>query len=283
LVVHDSTGPETERLLNEHPLAAAGQLRHVTLPPGSGPPGLMRNVGWREARAPLIAFTDDDCRPPEEWLERALAAGRRDAGAIVQGKTGPDPDEQNLLSAPWRHTQRITPPKIFAQTCNIVYPREVLERQRGFDEELYTGEDMDLAARARRAGTRYVGADEVLTYHAVVTLSLPRFLRGVWRWKDMPEVIKRNPELRDEFPLWVFWKPTHAWLPLALAAAVLERRNPLFAVLAVPWLVHTLPKHGTDAHGRYRAIAELPGRTAIDLTEMAALLYGSARSRTLFI
>ena len=80
IVGHDSAGPETERLLREHPLAARGVLRHATLPPGSAPPGANRNAAWRMARAPLIAFTDDDCRPPAEWLAVALAAGRCGCG-----------------------------------------------------------------------------------------------------------------------------------------------------------------------------------------------------------
>src|SRR3954468_16803872 len=39
VVGHDSSGPETDELLRTHPLATAGTLRHVTLPPGSAPPG----------------------------------------------------------------------------------------------------------------------------------------------------------------------------------------------------------------------------------------------------
>jgi GT2 family glycosyltransferase len=33
-----------------------------------------RNTGWRAATAPIVAFTDDDCRPREDWLARLLPA-----------------------------------------------------------------------------------------------------------------------------------------------------------------------------------------------------------------
>src|SRR4051812_28276022 len=89
IVGHDSAGPETEELLRTHPLAAAGILRHVTSAPGTCPPGANRNAAWRIARAPLIAFTDDDCRPPSDWLRKALDAARYHEGAIVQGATTP--------------------------------------------------------------------------------------------------------------------------------------------------------------------------------------------------
>ena len=98
----------------------------------------------------MVAFTDDDCRPPPEWLERALEAARAHPGQVVQGATRPDPHEAHLLGmAPHARSQNINPPVPWAQTCNIVYPREALERVGGFDEQIPTaGDDMDLAARA---------------------------------------------------------------------------------------------------------------------------------------
>src|SRR4051812_13976662 len=112
VVAHDSRGPETEALLRDHPLAAAGVLRHLTFAPGPGP-AQKRNAAWRAATAPLIAFTDDDCRPPPDWLARLLAAAAARPGAMVQGATRPDPDERELLlRAPHARSQDITPPTL---------------------------------------------------------------------------------------------------------------------------------------------------------------------------
>ncbi|MBA2298411.1 MAG: glycosyltransferase, partial [Actinobacteria bacterium] len=41
---------------------------------GEPGPGAQRNTGWRASEAPLVAFTDDDCRPEGRWLERLMAA-----------------------------------------------------------------------------------------------------------------------------------------------------------------------------------------------------------------
>ena len=283
VVGHDSAGAETEQLLRTHPLAADGTLRHVTLPPGSAPPGKNRNAAWRIARAPLVAFTDDDCRPPRDWLERALEAARAHPGAIVQGATYPDPDEQTIRMAPHYHSQRIHPPVPYAQACNIVYPRELLERAGGFDEVHFVGEDTDLAVRCRALGADYVGAPEVVTFHAVEEKSLLGILRGLMRWHELPWLVKRHPELREVFPMRFFWKPTHVWLPFAFLGAVLSRRNPLALLLAVPWAANSLPRHGTNTRGRYRALAEMPDRIAIDTTEFAVLAKGSIENRTLFL
>jgi glycosyltransferase involved in cell wall biosynthesis len=285
IVAHDAAGEETEHLLRSHALAHAGVLRYTAVPPGPGP-AAKRNAGWRIARAPLIGFTDDDCRPPPDWLERALEAARRHPGAIVQGATVPDPREARLLLAPHWRSQIIVPPSPWAQTTNIVYPRQVLERVGGFDERLPDGggEDTDRALRARAAGTSYVGAREVLTYHAVDASWFPRRVRAIGKWVNAPGIVKLHPELRQDFPLWIFWKRTHAWLPLAVTGLALRRRNALSALLAVPWLVHTLPQqHGTGPRGRFRALTELPGRAVIDLVEFAVLVRGSIRHRTLLL
>ena len=57
------------------------------------------------------------------------------------------------------------------QTCNIFYPRAILERVGGFDIEafgrVHGGEDSDLAWRAIKSGAAAVFADGALVHHAV--------------------------------------------------------------------------------------------------------------------
>jgi GT2 family glycosyltransferase len=271
VVVHNSTGPETETLLHER------GVNHVQAAPGLGP-AAMRNIGWRMAKAPLILFTDDDCRPPEDWVEKALAAARAHPGAIVQGRTQPDPDELNVFHhAPHARSQQIEPPHVMAQTCNILYPREVLERVAGFDESFpqAVGEDTDLALRARAEGAEYVGAPEVLTYHAVFS-GLPSRLRSAWRWQHMALLIRKHPRLREELPLggWA-WKTSHATFLLAAAGLLLRR-----PWLALPWVAMTPRVYGNHPRALARTASELPGRAAVDAVETAALVCGSVRYRT---
>jgi GT2 family glycosyltransferase len=286
VVVHDSRGDETEELLRTHPLRSAGVLRHLRLPPGTGFPARQRNVGWTAAKAPVVAFTDDDCRPVPEWLECLLEAARRHPGAIVQGATRPDPYEVEIMRwAPRPRSMDVDPPGTDAQACNILYPRHVLERVDGFDESIRTpaGEDVDLAARVRKAGADHVGAPKALVYHAVDAFSLLGMLRFNRRWETLPRIYKRHPELRRQLFYGVFWKRRHAWLPAALAGAVLHRREPLLALLAVPYVLYGLPHRGSHPAGRLRAAAELAGRAVVDASEMWVMIRGSVRSRTVML
>jgi len=283
IVGHDSSGPETDELLTTHPLAKAGVLRHVKLPAGTAPPGANRNAAWRIARGRWIVFTDDDCRPPEDWLAQAHAAVQEHPEAIVQGTTQKDPDEQIMLAGSMLHRQLIHPPTPWAECCNIIYPKALLEALGGFDEIHKVGEDTALFLRARRSGAEQVAAPEVMTYHAIVPLTLRQVLRNAWRWHDLPHLPRDFPEIRQHFPMWVFWKRTHFWAIPFLAGFALVRRNQAWAVLCIPWVVHSAPVRGTNPRGRYREVSDLPLRLLTDLTEMVALIRGSIRYRTFFI
>lgn len=285
VVANGSRRPETGEVIQSHQLARAGVLREIKT--GLERLPVQRDRGWRAACAPLIVFTDDDCRPPRDWLEQILRAAAAHPDAIIQGTTLPDPDERELLHhAPYARTQHIVPPTTWAQTCNIAYPRAVLERVGGFNLHTpgnFAGDDTDLALRAIAAGTPYEAAPDAVTYHAVVDTSLVARLRAGWRWSDLPYLVKRHPDLRQELPMWIFWKRTHALLPLALAGLVLQRRSRLASALIVPWAAHAAPDHTTSPRGRVRSVTELPSRALIDLVEIAALARGSVRHRSLLL
>ena len=285
VVVHDSRGEETEELLRAHPLAASGTMRHLRLEPGTGLPSRQRNAGWRATRGELIAFTDDDCRPEPHWLARMLETARANPGAIVQGRVQPDPFETDILAAPHARTIEVDPPGPFAQTCNVLYPRALLEAVDGFEESfpLLAGEDTDLYERARATGAGYVGAPDAVVYHAVESSSLLGAVRRSVRWQHLAYVVKRHPHVRERLELGVFWRRSHVLLSLGLAGGVAALRARPAAALALPYLAHTVRRRGTHLRGLVRGAAELPGRVVIDAVEMATLARGSVRYRTLFL
>ena len=269
VVAHNPDDAATAEVLRAYPVRAVV---------AQGGPAALRNAGWRATDAPLVVFTDDDCRPPAGWLAAARDAATANPGAIVQGATRPDPDELAILHhAPHARSQEIEPPHVMAQTCNIAYPRAVLETAGGFDESFpqAVGEDTDLALRARAAGAPFVAAPGMLTFHAV-DAGLVRRLRGTWRWQHMALLVRRHPELRRELPLRGYaWKAEHArWL---LAAIGLATRRPL---LAAPWVLGTRLRYGRGRRAVLRSASELPGRFVLDGVETAALVRGSIRHRS---
>jgi GT2 family glycosyltransferase len=285
VVVHDNAGEETERLLHEHPLAQDGTLRHHRLTPGTGTPARQRNHGWRDARAPLVAFTDDDCRADPRWLQELLAAATAAPGSIVQGTTTPEPHEAAILVAPRTRTLTVTPPSWQAPTCNVLYPRALLERVGGFDEAFpgAAGEDTDLAERARATGAALVAAPDARIFHAVEAMSLRQAARLTWKWRDLPLVVKRHPHLRANAIANVFWKHAHWRLLLAVAGLLASLRFRPAALLLLAYLRHALFVHGRRPGAVARAVVELPSRAIVDAVEIAAVVDGSVRHRTVVL
>jgi GT2 family glycosyltransferase len=283
IVVHDYGDEDTHDIIERHPLSAAGVLRQIRIEPGSGQPARQRNLGWRDAGAPLVAFTDDDCRADPGWLEAHLRAAAANPGAIVQGVTKNEPYEIETWAAPHVRTLDIPhPPNEFLQTCNIVYPRDLLERLGGFDEafEAPVGEDTDLALRAIAQGAPVAGTTDAIVYHAVEEYSLPAMIRLGWKWRHVALLAKRHPRVRSEWPLGIFWRRKHALLTAALLGALAARRFPPAALAALPYLREQLLRRGSAKRQIAVSALELPGQVAVDAAEVATMAAGSVRHRT---
>jgi glycosyltransferase involved in cell wall biosynthesis len=278
IVVDNGSGPATaevlagERARGELPLTT---IRHeATLGPAGG-----RNAGWRAARAPLVAFTDDDCLPAPGWLEAVLATSHRAPGAIVQGRTEPRPDEpvRRPLTA---HTRAITVLTPSYETCNIAYPRALLAELGGFDEAFGlrpAGEDTELAWRAIARGAETVFAPEALVHHAVVDLGWVGTLRDATRWGGCARMLTREPRTREVLYGGVFW---NVWHYLLVRSAL--------AALAPPWLRRAvLRRHLGALRRRSRSLGAgtwgVPYLVLYDLIETLAMVRGAIRNRTLVL
>jgi glycosyltransferase involved in cell wall biosynthesis len=283
LLVHDYDEATARRVIEAHPLAGAGRLRHIAIEPGTGSPSRQRNIGWRAARGELIAFTDDDCRPEPEWLERLVAQAERAPGRIVQGRTRGEPHERNLLKAPHVRTLWIDPVGPYAQTANILYPRELLERLGGFDERAIAGEDVGLSLRARAAGVGIEAAPEAIVNHSIESHTLPGILRQNLKWRHLAYLAKRHPEIRAEFPLGIFWDADHLRTTGALLGVIGARRSPVLLALAAPYARHSLRRRGRGRRARTIAAAEMPGQAVRQVAEVLGMVAGSVRHRTLIL
>ena len=259
--------------------APAGlEVRFLESPLASRPG--QRNVGWRAARGALVAFTDDDCRPAPEWLERLLAAA--EPGGFVEGVTEPDPDEVHLLHGLARSIS-VLKPGPWHPTSNVAYPRELLERLGGFDEDFVaSGEDTDLALRAIDAGARPAFASEAVVRHAVVAQPLWTAAREGWeRWSTTPLLFRRHPEHRRHLYAGVFFNEAHAALAVLAAGAIAFRSRPRgVALAAAPYALLALDRRNLGPRGLARQALHLPAKAIADGARAAGLLRGAIRHRS---
>jgi glycosyltransferase involved in cell wall biosynthesis len=259
--------------------APAGvRVRSLTLPGIAGPTA-KRNLGWRATEAPVVAFTDDDCRAADGWLRGLLEAG--EPGSFVQGRTEPDPDEVHLMH-PLSRTVSVGEPNGWFETCNMAYPRELLDRLGGFDERFgFGGEDTDLAWRAIEAGAQPRFAEGALVWHAVVSRSPLGALGDALRWNDLPALVGRHPGLREHLYAGHFWNAEHMGLAVAAGGwLAFRRRAPLLAAAAtVPYLAARLNWRQPHPRRLARGLATLPLLAAVDAAETLARIPSAVRNR----
>jgi GT2 family glycosyltransferase len=278
VVVDDGSSRPTAELLGaEETRREQGQLRVIRNDVPAGP-GAARNVGWKAAHGRLIAFTDDDCEVAADWLEAYLEAALRHPGAILQGRVLPHPDEIDDFG-PFSHTVRIEKPTRGFETANILYPRAMLEQLGGFDAAAFTkagGEDTDLAWKALERGAERVWVPEALAHHAVLQLGPLGMLRRATIWDESVLAYKRHAGLRRTLVMGVFWNREHFIAARALLALVLPARLRWIRWwLAAPYMVRLVDRRS----GPLLA----PFIITRDLVEIASLLRGSMRYRTLVI
>ena len=213
-----------------------------------------------------------------------LAVAREHPGAIVQGATQPDPEEIAPLRAGRNvHTMAVEPPTPHCETCNIVYPRELLERVGGFYEgfRLPFGEDIDLGWRARRSGAGMVTAAGAMVHHAVEPETFLARLRWSSRWSQMALVVKRNPDYRRAACAGgVFVTPLHGWWTLGAVGLLAAARRPALALLALPWVLETSSGMGVVPERLWQRVA---ARAVIHGFDVGATVSGSVRYRTVLI
>lgn len=277
-----------------------GGLRVVTeARPGEG---FARNRGVAEATGDVLAFTDADCVPRDDWLATALRAlaDNPACGAVAGEVTGHRPQRlvEKYLSlaafptppVPQTVARLSFPPPTF-YTANFVVRRPALERVGGFDEGLRVGLDVDLCVRLLRAGVpiRYEpGAVVAHVQRDSLRLAarrlfeygtgLPAWYRkhaepGVWFTLPGRRAVRMG---RSGSPGWVnLSTPDRVVLAMGLAAAW----EPWAGVLLLGYLGRLAWRLGQVARRRGVPLSawELGLATALHVAEFAVFTAGSVR------
>jgi glycosyltransferase involved in cell wall biosynthesis len=178
--------------------SACGALARVVPAPvqGAGP---ARNAAIVASLGDILAFTDSDCRPARDWLERGLAALSNVDADLVGGRVDVDvgdPAHPTAVEAfeivfafnLKRYVERLS----FSAAANMFVPREIFDRVGPFRARVT--EDLEWGKRASAANYRWRYAANVVVTHPA---------RSTWAelWRKWRRRSEEDFELALEHPL----------------------------------------------------------------------------------
>ena len=173
IVVVDNGSTDSTRELVDRESRTCPRLRLVSATERTGP-SYARNVGARHARGRSLAFCDADDVVAPGWLAaigEALAANEFVGGPVELRELNPQwlwesRGSAGTDAATWFENQFP-----FASSCNVGFNRARFLEQRGFDESLQVGEDIELSMRLHLQGVRLLFvADAIVHYRYRPTL-----------------------------------------------------------------------------------------------------------------
>ncbi len=158
IIVNNASVDDTEKIIKRYPVRLLYEAKRG--------PAAARNTGIRAADADLIAFTDADCIPHEDWLEHlvdAMSDTICGAGGRIVSYDKEDSISNYIDQIVFRQHYNIChkkPPHI--TTANACFRRSSLLEIGLFDEGFPTaaGEDRDIGERLSIAGGTFVSSNK---------------------------------------------------------------------------------------------------------------------------
>ncbi|MBB3444210.1 glycosyltransferase [Rhizobium sp. BK379] len=177
--------------------------------------GAARDTAWRSTRGKIVAFTDDDCILPADYIDRVVEVFREDPELGFMGGRIElfDPDDAPVTIDLRDHRVEI-PAKAYVsagmlQGANMAIRRDVLVKIGGFDRRLGAGtpfpcEDIDAVAAAVWAGYRgaYDPRPVILHHHRRKAADVPDIMlsydkgRGAYYMKYLLKTETRAAYIR---------------------------------------------------------------------------------------
>jgi lipopolysaccharide/colanic/teichoic acid biosynthesis glycosyltransferase/GT2 family glycosyltransferase len=193
IVVDDGSSDDTFRI------GEAGADRLIHQPPSG--PAAARNAGARAARGELLVFTDADCTPTPDFLERLSAAFQNPE--IVAAKGVYRTEQRRLVPRfvqqeyQHKYDRMARKPRIdFIDTYAAAYRRSVFLENNGFDVAYPTAsvEDQEFSFRLAGKGYHMAFIPAAIVFHRH-DRSMAEYIRrkfGIGYWKAF--LLRRHPD-----------------------------------------------------------------------------------------
>jgi glucosyl-dolichyl phosphate glucuronosyltransferase len=197
IVVDNNSTDRTREVVDAWIAKGHSQLRYVFEVRQGASYG--RNAGLAVARAPIIAFTDDDVIVSPDWLLNIKRAfdenpdvdyvngkilplyGGPQPGWLTAANSGPctirDRGEERLFGQPGHFFPNWA-------TANLAFRRTVFDRVAPFAVDFDRGEDLELIVRVWRAGCPGMYAPDVVVTHKIPAERMTKAYHRMWHTRE---------------------------------------------------------------------------------------------------
>lgn len=170
-------------------------------------PSEKRNIGIFSSKSEFIASIDSDAYPAKDWLRNAIWFFKDEKVGAVGGPNLP-PKEAGLLEKAaiavvysklgLTTAYRIKKYKEGSYECkelassNIIYRKSVLEKVKGYDSTLPTGEDTMICFKIRSFKKKIIYSPRIKVYHHRRKLFIPHLERIYSQAFDKAVILKKS-------------------------------------------------------------------------------------------
>jgi len=217
IVVSDGPDEQTKSLLLHWAYKKKINLTYLSTLEKKGP-AAARNMGWLQAKADLVVFTDDDCVADKNWLKVFDQLYKKEKYLAFTGLTRvpleASPSDFAINTAQLQQAEFIT--------ANCACTKKVLILLGGFDERfrLAWREDSDLHFGLLMHGIPIVHADQAIVVHPVRNapwgVSLKEQRKGIYDallFKKHPQLYRCKVQTQ---PNWKYYLTILLWLLLLI-------------------------------------------------------------------
>jgi len=224
IVVDDGSRDGTAKIVKTFPVRYLHQ-------PNKGP-AAARNHGSHVARGLIILFTDSDCVPAPDWLEKMTGSFADPDVVAVKGAYRTNQRSLFARFAQVEFEERFEMLKRVASidmvdTYSAAYRTDVFRQVGGFDESfpVANNEDTELSYKLSRMGRKMVFNPDAVVFHLNHPDSLRRyarlkFWRGYWRmvvYRRYPDKMMKDSYTPQTLKLQILFLFLAAgWLPAML-------------------------------------------------------------------
>ena len=241
IVVDNGSKVSPAPIVADYPHA---QLAHETRP-GSY---CARNHGLTLAKGEILAFTDADCVPQPQWLERGVAAFLAEPNAgLVGGKIQVffrDPNKPTFVEV--YESVRAFPQHDYIRehrygaTANMITSRANMDRIGKFNDALKSSGDKDFGNRVHKAGLKLIYSADAVVEHPArsswgeMYKKIARIAAGHWQMEGKPKYtfLHMLKDMRPPVASWVGW-----WGNEALRDANWKKKTQVISVFTfIRWV-----------------------------------------------